>query len=176
MITKIRNKIKDTFTAIARILFLFLILCIGLDSMTRLYYSYAPISIWMNFRKIEVKMINGEAVAIITRQVKTQSISVFHRTLLIRYPEERTGCTTSQVTIVDDPRESSIVVPLESMLSINCPDVLKGKTVDAVLQATYVFDFPYGVKRLTVRYSDRFSLSHDGHYKVGSPLHVANTR
>jgi len=160
------------FTAsLARIVLIFLLLSIGLDSLTRMYYSYMPVDHWMDFRSVNVGQVEGEAMAIIDRKPYSPAVSIFHRTLLIRYPQERRGCTNTTITIVEDNGVDKIMVPLSRMLASSCPDVLTGK-VDAVLQVSYIFEFPYGVKRFAVRYSNRFSLSWDGRYIVGPPTYT----
>lgn len=158
------------FTAtILRVLFIFLVLCIGVDSITRLMYSYMPLSTWMDFQSVKVEMVNGEAMAVITRKPNRLAISTFHRTLLVRYPDERRLCTATTVTITQDPEVTIIMVPMRRMLADNCAVSIGTDPVDAVLQVSYIFDFPYGVKRLATRYSNRFSLTYNGEYKVGPP-------
>lgn len=173
----LEKAVQNLFAAVTRVVLIFLLLSIGFDSMTRIYYSYMPVETWMDFQSVTVQQSAGEAVAILRRNPKGQTLSVFHRTLLIRYPEERRGCTNSTVTIIEDPTVPVVVVPLERLLSATCPDLIGPNQVDAVLQISYIFEFPYGVKRLAVRLSNRFSLQYqNGKYVVGQPTLPFGTR
>lgn len=169
MVHKTKTLFRQFTALVFRVLFIFLVLCISVDSITRLTYSYMPISAWMDFQNVEVKMVNGEAVVLVTRKPNRLSISTFHRTLLVRYPDERRICTTSTITITEDPSVQTIIIPMRRMLSENCAISLGVAPVDAILQVSYIFDFPFGVKRLAVRYSNRFSLTYNGEYQVGPP-------
>lgn len=172
MVNWAKRTIRETVTAIARIVIIFLILSIGFDATIRIYYAYMPIETWMSFQSVAVKMQDGEAVAVINRRPRSQQLSTFLRTLLIHAPDEGRGCTDSTVVIVDNPAVGEVVAPLDRLLSDTCPDVLGSKTIDAVLQVSYVFEFPYGTKRLVVRYSNHFTLKYEGgKYIVGSPPH-----
>lgn len=174
MFAWLERAVRNMFAATTRVILIFLLLSIGLDAMTRIYYSYMPIETWMDFTSLEVKMLNGEAVGIVGRRPKGQSLSIFHRTLLIRYPDEVRGCTNSTVTIIEDQTAASVVIPISRMLSPTCPEVLHGEKVDAVLQAAYIFEFPYGVKRLAVKLSNRFSIQYIGdRYVIGAPTQTS---
>lgn len=169
------NKLKEIFNAVMatfiRIGFIFVILSITVDSMTRIYFSYMPLDTWIDFQSVTVTNDRDQPVVVVTRKAVSRSISVFHRTLLIRYPEERRGCTNSTVTILDDPTITSVVVPLDRILSDNCAKILGDKPTNAMLQVSYIFEFPYGVKRATTRYSNQFSIYYDGKgYHVAKPL------
>lgn len=169
MVQKTKTLLRQFTATIFRVLFIFLVLCISVDSITRLTYSYMPITFWMDFQSVHAEMLNGEAVVKITRKPNRLAISTFHRTLLVRYPDERRLCTASTITITEDPSVQTIIIPMRRMLSDNCAISLGVFPVDAILQVSYIFDFPFGVKRLAVRYSNRFSLGYDGEYKIGPP-------
>jgi hypothetical protein len=171
MLGAAKGMIKEAFAAIVRVVLIFLVLTIAVDASTRMYYSYMPINRWMDFTGIKIIQEGEEPYVVITRRSVSPTVSMFHRTLLIKWPEDRRGCTMSTTVVADDPDTTTVTVPLDRMLSVNCPDVLgKGKT-NAILQVSYLFDFPYGVKRMVVRYSDKFSIWYDGtNYHVGTPL------
>ncbi len=173
MVKMLKTIFNDIFTATMRVIVIFLILSIGFDAMTRIYYSYMPVEEWMDFKSVLVEERNDEAIAIIKRRPHQKTIAVFHRTLLIRYPDERRGCTNSTVTIIDDPAIDTIIVPIWRMLDDSCPAVMGGKPIEGVLQVSYIFEFPYGVKRTATRYSNPFWLSYDrGRYIVQPYLPV----
>lgn len=171
MLSYIRDVFNTVMATLIRIGFIFILLSITVDSMTRIYFSYMPLDTWIDFQDVTVTNDRDQPVVVVTRKAVSRSISVFHRTLLIRYPEERRGCTNSTVTLLDDPTITSVVVPLDRILSDNCGAILGDKPTNAVLQVSYIFEFPYGVKRATTRYSNQFSISHDEKgYHVAKPL------
>lgn len=166
MVKMTRRYLAEMFAMLARILFIFLSLTIATDCIIRLYYSYMPIETWMEFKDVRVEDHDGEAVAVITRTATRKSVSLFHRTLIIKYPEEKRDCTYAAVAVIDDLTTDTVTVPLARMLSPSCPDTIGIKPVNAVLQVSYVFDFPYGVKRFAVRYSNQFTMVYDKGYKL----------
>lgn len=171
MLVAARNALREFTSAVIRVVMIFLVLSIGLDSMTRIYYSYMPISTWMKFAGVDVVQHQDEPYVIINRQSMSPTVSTFHRTLLILWPDNRRTCTVSTTVVTDDTDTTTVSSPLDRMLSANCPDAVGKGSTNAILQVSYLFDFPYGVKRMVVRYSPKFSLSYDGtNYKVGPPL------
>lgn len=171
MLGSAKGMVKEIVAAAVRVALIFLVLTIGVDATTRMYYSYMPITTWLDFTGIKIVQEDGEPYVVITRRAVNPTVSVFHRTLLIRWPEDRRGCTMTTTVVADDPDTTTVSAPLDRMLSPNCPDVLGKGPTNAVLQVSYLFDFPYGVKRMVVRYSDKFSIRYDGtNYQVGPPL------
>lgn len=171
MLKTIGNAAHNLLAAILRIMLIFVIMLVGVDSMSRVYYSYMPISTWVNFKSVEVKDVNGEATVFIERIPVGPQVAVFHRTLIIMYPENTKGCTASILTVLDNPSTETLVAPLRRVLSPTCPDFLGSKVINGVLQVSYIFDFPFGVKRTATRYSNRFSLSYaGGSYRLGEAL------
>lgn len=171
MFKKIANVTHEFTAAVLRILLVFVILLVAIDSMSRVYYSYMPLSTWVDFRSVTVKMFNGEPTVFIERIPVGPQVAVFHRTLIIRYPDNTKGCTASIVTVLDNPSTEVIVAPLSRIISPTCPEFLGNKVIDGVLQVSYMFDFPFGVKRTATRYSNRFSLSYaGGSYRLGEAL------
>ena len=157
--------------AVLRVAVIFIFLLVGFDSISRLYYSYMPISTWIKFNDLTVRN-NEEGVPTIylERETLGRIVTVFHRTLFILYPENSRACTASVVAVIDSG-DKMVSLPLERAVSESCPQVLKDRTIDAVLQVSYLFDFPFGVKRHAVRYSNRFSVTYDGEkYRIGSPI------
>lgn len=170
MLATVKLWAHEALLTFVRVALIFMVLSIGLDSLTRIYYSYMPITTWMKFESVEVVQ-RDEPYVILTRYPVGSSISLFHRTLLIRYPDERRGCGASTTAVLDDTSVAQVVVPLDHMLSAACPDVIGTMKTNAVLQVSYIFDFPYGVKRSIIKSSSKFSISYDGtNYHVGPPL------
>lgn len=161
--------------ALLRVVFIFVFLMVSFDSMTRLYYSYMPISTWIKFNDLTVKNDeNGIPTIYVERETVGKVVTVFHRTLFVLYPENTRACTASVIAVIDNPEDRVISLPLERAVSESCPQIMKDRTIDAVLQVSYLFDFPFGVKRHAVRYSNRFSVTHDGErYRIGSPIRTA---
>ena len=166
-----KSAVTEAMAALARIMLIFAILVLLFDSMTRLFYSYMPIETWIDFRRVEVKNIEGEAYVVIERVPVGRQIAMFHRSLVIRYPENERGCTASLMVVLDNPNDATLIVPMKRVVSENCPDVLAGRRVEGQLQVSYIFEFPYGVKRTATRYSDAFSLQYErGRYVSGPPI------
>lgn len=171
----VKSAMDEITSAFLRVMVIFVFLLVGFDSITRLYYSYMPVGTWIRFNELIVKNDeNGVPTVYVDRETVERTITVFHRTLFILYQENSRACTASVVAVLDNPNQSAISLPLERAVSETCPDILKDRTIDAVLQISYLMDFPFGVKRQAVRYSNRFSLTHDGKgYRIGPPLKVA---
>lgn len=164
---KISLMCRDLFGAVLRIGLIFLAMTVLFDAVTRVYYSYMPVSHWIDLRSVQVKEVNGEAVAIIERETTGPMVSVFHRTLFVLYPEITKGCTASLVAVLSGDEDNVITIPLNRVLSDSCPDLLAGRRVEGKLQVSYIFDFPYGVKRTATMFSNLFSLEFkDGVYRV----------
>lgn len=172
---KISLLCREFVGAVMRIGLIFLALTVFVDAVTRIYYSYMPVSHWIDLRSVEVREVNGEAMVRIERETSGPLVSVFHRTLFILYPEVTKGCTASLVAVLGSNEEPVINLPLERVLSPTCPDVLRGQEVQGKLQVSYIFDFPYGVKRTATMYSNHFSLRYSGgSYRV-APILPAST-
>ncbi len=171
MLVATKTLARDFIAAVVRVVLLFLVLSIALDSMTRVYYSYMPITTWMNFESVRVEQRSTEPYVIIKRQPKGSLVAIAHRTLLVSYPEQLRGCSIATQAVLDDTGDDTVVVQLDHLLNTACPDVLGPLKTNATLQVSYIFDFPYGVKRSIVRQSNRFSIWHDGtNYHIGPPL------
>lgn len=164
----LRTVTRNLTATTLRVALIFVILLIAFDSLSRLYYSYMPISTWINFKSVSVTTIDGDPTVIIDRVPVGPQIAVFHRALYITYPSPAKGCTASVMTVMDNPTTDQIVVPLSSILSDTCPTFLGDRKIDGNLQVAYIFDFPFGVKRMSVRHSAPFSLSYaGGKYRLG---------
>lgn len=174
LIGSLKRAVDEMIAAFLRILVIFIFLLVGLDSLSRLYYSYMPVSTWIRFNDLVVRNDeNGVPTVYIDRETVENTVTVFHRTLFILYPGNSRACTASVVAVLDNPNKNTISLPLERAVSEVCPSVLKDRTIDAVLQVSYLMDFPFGVKRKAVRYSNRFSLTHvSGEYRIGPPLRI----
>jgi len=167
----LNTAVKDFVAASMRILVIFTFMLLTFDSMSRVYYTYMPISTWIDFRKVSVENRHGEAYVILERTPVGRQIAMFHRSLVIRYPESERGCTASLLTVLDNPSADTLLIPMKRIVAQNCPDVLAGRRVDGALQVSYIFEFPYGVKRTATRYSATFSLEYkNGRYLSGNPL------
>lgn len=165
----IKTLIRDFGTTFLRVAVIFALLITFCDSLTRVYYSYMPISTWITFKSVTVENRGGEAFAVIERKVRGPQIATNHRSLIIRYPESERACTTSTLTVLDNMSDPVIIVPLKRLLSENCPDVIDGRRIEGTLQVSYIFDFPFGVKRSAVRYSNEFGLQYTNGTYVSSP-------
>lgn len=169
---KVNNLIQDAVASFLRVSLIFAFLMVMTDSLTRVYYSYMPIDTWVRFQSITVENRDGEAYAIIRRNVRSPQVATFYRSLIITYPEPTRACTNSLITIIDGP-EVEVAIPMRRLLSATCPDVLQGRKVEGRLQVSYIFDFPYGVKRSVVRYSPTFAMIYSkGVYSVSSTQHA----
>ena len=163
--------VKDFVAASLRITIIFTFMLLTFDSLSRVYYTYMPISTWINFRDVSIENRRGEAYVVLERTPVGRQIAMFHRSLVIRYPEPEHGCTASLLTVLDNPSADTLVIPMKRIVSPTCPDVLNGRRVDGMLQVSYIFEFPYGVKRTATRYSKSFSLEYrNGRYVAGKPL------
>jgi len=172
MIRKTSRAIYKIYYALLRIALIFLVLTLFADSTSRLYYLYSPITNWIDFSSVSVEMHNGQATAVITRTAHQRLVSLFHRTIMISYPENRRICTASSVTVMDTPEEDVIYVPLKKLLKEDCEQALKDGPVEGILQVSYIFNFPYNVIRAAVQHSNPFLIGFkNGDYEVMSPMH-----
>lgn len=164
----LKKSLRAATATFLRIGVIFAFLTVFADSMTRIYYSYMPMETWIGFQSVTVENRDGEAVAIIKRKVKSPRVATFYRSLVITYPQHTRACTSSLLTVLDD-LDDEIVIPMRRLLSATCPDALQGKKAEGRLQVSYIFDFPYGVKRSAVRYSPEFSIFYSrGTYSVST--------
>lgn len=171
MLERVKTAVREMTAAFARIMVIFAVLVLFFDSMTRLFYSYMPIETWIDFRRVEVVNVRGEAYVVLERVPVGRQIAMFHRSLIIRYPENERGCTASLMVVLDNPSDATITVPLKRLVAPTCPDVLAGRRIEGQLQVSYIFEFPFGVKRTATRYSTSFSLQfEDGKFVSGPPL------
>lgn len=158
MISKIADAVYDMVAAFTRVLLVFMLLIIGTDAGTRMYYSYMPISQWLDFTGVRVYQEGDEAMIEYARNAKSRQVATYHRSLITFFPTERLTCTKSSVAIMETQLQDKLNFPLSTALSENCPELLDGAKVEGVLRVSYIFDFPYGVKRFAIRYSNPFGL------------------
>lgn len=171
MIGKTKRVAKDIFGAMMRILFIFLILTMGFDSVTRIYYSYMPIERWIDFKSVSVLERHGEPVVVIQRRPHNALTTIFYRSLLIKYPYEKRGCSASALTVLDNPAVEEITIPLKVILSKECKAIIGGMNVNAVLHVSYILEFPYGVRRFSVKNSNMFSIrAVENGYEISAPV------
>lgn len=160
-----------TFGAtVIRVFLIFIFLMLATDSLTRLYYTYMPISTWIDFRGLEVKQNGDEATVFIERYPKEDRMVVVRRVLSVLAPSRGRACGTTIQGVINVAESGIAQVPLSSVLSDDCSERLRGTNVDARLQISYVFEFPFGIQRLVTQWSNPFLLEQqDGRFRV-SPV------
>jgi hypothetical protein len=175
MIRKTKGLLVSGYFTALRIALIFLFLTVFVDSTSRLYYIYSPIDNWIKFQSVSVEMRDGEAVVAIRRTNEQRVVTLFHRVLLISYPEARRTCAASEIAVIDDPEVDVVYIPMRSMLNSDCPVILEDGALEGELQVSYIFSFPYGVVRAAVERSNPFTIEYtNGRYVVSQPQHPAS--
>ena len=164
------NTTKYIGAAFVRVALIFTFLVIATDSMSRLYYTYMPISTWMDFRSVEVLQEGDRAVVRIERYPKEDRMVLVRRVLSILAPVKEKACGSTVQGVVNESEGGFVQTPLSSDVEGDCSSLFQGRAVDTRLQISYVFEFPFGIQRIVTRWSYPFRLTQpNGHFSV-SPL------
>lgn len=170
MNTAIHN-VKTITATVIRVAMIFLFLVIASDSLTRMYYSYMPITTWINFVSVEVVQEGDGPVVKIERYPEGEQFATFQRVLSIYLPVRERACGSSIQGVVNETESGYIQVPLSYALSAGCAERLEGRNIEARLQVSYVFEFPFGIRRIATRYSNPFRMTQlNGQFRVDAVL------
>ena len=160
MLSQLSDAAFEIFAAIIRIALVFLLLVVGTDATTRMFYMYMPLDHWLTFSSVRVFQEGETARIEYTRSPNGTQYSVNHRSLLTFYPKDRLTCTKSAISIIEPSLPDTLSFNLKSALADNCEELLDGKPVEGRMRIAYIFEFPFGVKRMAIRYSNPFRLEY----------------
>lgn len=158
----IKSFSKSFLAAVLRVIIIFILLTIASDSLSTLWYTYAPMRTWLDFRSVQVVEEDGEAMVKIDRSPTGSHLSIVERVLFVFSPTITRVCSVSSAAVVDEATTGLVRVPLGEVLSRNCPDLMPKRQIEGSVQISYILNFPRGVQRVTTKHSNKFFLSYAG--------------
>jgi hypothetical protein len=162
---------KSVGAAILRVALIFFFLLMATDSATRVYYSYMPITTWVDFRSVEVTQDGVTAVVRLERYPKEERMIMARRVLSLIAPIREKACGITTQGVLSEGEAGVVQVPLGYLMAPGCIERLKGRSIQARLLVTYIYEFPFGVQRSVTRASNQFLLTQENdEFKVLSPL------